>query len=66
MNITIEINNNYGNVVFYPVCEKAIAFSRLAGTKTLTREALGIIENLGYGIEIKPNHMNTYPGFGSL
>ena len=51
--ITIEIKNIYGKETIYPVCEKAKAFARIAGTKTLTRDTLKEISELGYYIELK-------------
>lgn len=50
MQITIEIKNNYGVQVVYPVCDTAKQFAQIAGTKTLTHQALCIIERMGYAI----------------
>lgn len=48
MNITVKIKNVYGVEKVYPVCDKAILFARIAGTKTLTPEAIALIKSLGY------------------
>lgn len=49
--IYISIDRVYGNVVAKPACEKAKLLAKLAGTKTLTSEVLGIIRELGYKVE---------------
>lgn len=51
MKIAIQIRSVYGNTTAYPMCDKAKAFARIAGTKTLTREALRQIDALGYEFE---------------
>ena len=53
MKITIERRDQYGSVVFHPVCAIAKAFADIAKTKTLTLDALGIIKGMGYEIEVK-------------
>lgn len=50
MQITIELKWNYGSCAFYPVCETSKRFAQIAGTKTLTQEALRIIKAMGYTI----------------
>ena len=52
MNIQIEIKNHYGNTMYYPACTKSRLLARLAGTKTLTREALRTIQELGYQVSV--------------
>jgi hypothetical protein len=51
MKITIQLRGIYGITKAYPVCPKAKAFASIAGTKTLTRDALKNIDALGYGFE---------------
>ena len=47
--IVIEIRNVYGTEKVYPVCEQAHAFADIAGTTTLTPDALDHIQKrLGY------------------
>ena len=50
MQITIELKWNYGSCAFYPVCETSKQFALIAGTKTLTQDALRIIKMMGYTI----------------
>jgi hypothetical protein len=50
MNIEIEIRSQYGNTLAYPVCTGAKLFARIAGTKTLSSQALKDIQALGFGI----------------
>ena len=60
MKISIRIANNYGIETAYPVCDKAILFARIAGTKTLTRDSLRLIDSLGYEIEIAEQVYKTF------
>lgn len=46
----ILVKRVYGNTTFYPMCENAELFSRIAGTSTLTRKTLAYIKQLGYEI----------------
>ena len=50
MQITIELKWQYGNCAFYPLCETSKRFAQIAGTKTLTQDALRIIKSMGYTI----------------
>lgn len=49
--ILIEIKHSYGRKVIYPACNNAEAFAQLTGCKTLTTQALELIESLGYTID---------------
>jgi hypothetical protein len=49
--IEVEVKDVYGTVKYYPMCEKAQLFADIAGTKTLTVEAIKKIEALGYSIK---------------
>ena len=51
MNITITVRRVYGCPVIYPVDETAKRFAAIAGTKTLTVNALQHIKALGYQIQ---------------
>jgi hypothetical protein len=53
MQITVQIKTNYGNEAIYPICKMAEGFAAVAGTKTLTRQTLRIIKNMGFEIEIQ-------------
>lgn len=55
MKIQIEMKEVYGDTKIYPVCEKAKLFSKIANTKTLTKETLENIERLGYQLELIVN-----------
>ena len=52
--IIIEPRDQYGAVVFHPINEAAKLFAQLAKTKTLTRDAIEIIESLGFEVAVKP------------
>lgn len=52
MSIQIEFKHAYGKEWIYPVCDRAKLFAELVGQKTLTRENIGLIKQLGYKIEI--------------
>jgi hypothetical protein len=58
MTIQIEIRSQYGNTLAYPVCTGAKLFARIAGTKTLSSQALKDIQTLGFDI-VCMNSQNT-------
>ena len=51
--ITVEIKNVYGNPTIYPVCDDAILFASIAGTKSLTQDTISKIKSLGVTINVK-------------
>ena len=53
MNIIVELKDQYGVRVVHPVCPDAKRFAKLAGTKTLTHQALATIGELGYTIHVQ-------------
>ena len=53
MNITVKVRNNYGKKVIYPVCQSAKSFARIAGTASLTRDAIDRIRELGYDVQVE-------------
>jgi len=53
MQITVQIKTNYGSEAIYPICKMAEGFAAIAGTKTLTRQTLRMIKNMGFEIEIQ-------------
>lgn len=59
MQIIVDIRNNYGSEAIYPVCEQAKLFAELAGTKTLTREAVALIKALGYRVVPQVKHVRA-------
>lgn len=62
MKITIQVKSNYGVLTAYPICPVAKAFAELAGTKTLTNQALLIIERMGYEIEQQTEKLSFIKG----
>ena len=50
--VVVNVRDIYGTRKAYPACPNARLFAELAGTKTLTREALRIVADLGYRIEV--------------
>ena len=53
MEITIRAKDVYGERKYYPVCETAKLFAKIAGTKTLTIAVLGSIKAMGYTLTIE-------------
>jgi hypothetical protein len=51
MDVFVEIKNVYGVQTVYPVCDQAKFFAALAGTKTLTAQAVKLIRQAGYSIK---------------
>jgi len=51
--ITVRIKHVYGNRLIYPVCEKALVFSKMLCTKTLSGSAINYSKQLGYKIAVK-------------
>ncbi len=51
MKITVLLKEVYGEQKAYPHCDMARKFAQLLGTKTLTRDALRQIKDMGYEIE---------------
>lgn len=58
--IVISIKNVYGEAKYYPVCDKAKAFARIAGTKTLTRDVIREISDMGYYIDIEQQSLDIF------
>jgi len=50
--LTVKITKNYGVEAIYPTDETGRTFAALAGTKTLTRQSIELIKNLGYQINV--------------
>ena len=48
--ITVKIKNVFGHERIYPVCPQAKLFARISGHKTLTRDAIGLIKEMGYTV----------------
>ena len=50
--INVEIKNVYGNDLIYPINENGMKFARLLKKKTLTKDELKIIKELGFTIDV--------------
>lgn len=50
--VAIRVDRVYGVVKIYPACDRANAFARIAGTKTLSLENLGEITAMGFHLEL--------------
>ena len=50
MEIQVLAKDVYGQIKFYPKCEKAQVFASIAGTTTLTEATLRKVMQLGYEI----------------
>lgn len=48
--IIVKVADQYGNKVIIPACRQAKLFAKLAGTKTLTKQAVLTIKELGYDV----------------
>jgi hypothetical protein len=51
--ITVRLHNAYGNEYIVPICEKAQAFARISGNRTLTRSVVEEIKSLGYEVRVQ-------------
>ena len=51
--VLIEVRHVYGIATAYPACNTSALLAKLAGTKTLTAEALATIRALGYSVTVK-------------
>ena len=60
--IAIEVRHVYGVPTIYPACPTASLLARLAGTKTITSDALRIIRELGYTVQVKAPDTSTLLG----
>jgi len=48
--VTVSVRRVYGMPVIYPADANARSFAAIAGTKTLTRQTIRQIKNLGFEI----------------
>lgn len=53
MQIQVSIKKVYGKELVYPICDKALLFTQLAGTSTLTPPIISIIKKLGFTLNIQ-------------
>ncbi len=52
--IVVRVDRVYGNLVTYPVCERAQLLAEMTGTKTLTSKTLALAERMGFQIVQAP------------
>jgi hypothetical protein len=52
MRVHVKVGEVYGKKVVYPACFNGVIFAKLAKSKTLTKETLDCIKNLGYAIVV--------------
>jgi len=50
--VVVQMRELYGTVMYYPVSESAKALARIAGTKTLTAQALSEASTLGLNVSV--------------
>ena len=55
--ITVEVRSVYGRDTIYPVDDAAAHFAAIAGTTTITPEALKHIRALGYAVQCGRQHI---------
>ena len=53
MYIWVTTKESYGRRLIYPACETSDILCKLAGTTTLTDQAVKYIKALGYNIKVK-------------
>ena len=51
--IQIQVRDNFGSRVAYPICENAKLFASIAGTQTLTAKTIAKIKCLGFTIRVE-------------
>lgn len=51
--VLVELKSRYGNELIYPANDTAKLFTGLTRKKTLLREDLDLISELGYAIKVK-------------
>jgi hypothetical protein len=56
--IRVVVKNVYGTDKVYPYCMKARHFADIAGTKTMTRDTLRLVQLLGYQVRVQPTVIN--------
>jgi len=63
--ITVEARQVYGKTVYYPACERAHAFAKISGLKTLSEATLLEIQALGFEINLKAPALPASIGRGT-
>ena len=57
--LIVKKKNVYGNELIYPVCQDAILFSCIAGTKTFCSITIANIKKLGYKFETQKEELQA-------
>tara|TARA_R100001594_G_scaffold6369_1_gene18180 strand:+ start:339 stop:536 length:198 start_codon:yes stop_codon:yes gene_type:complete len=50
--IRVQIRNVFGNDLIYPMCINSKRFTDLTGSKTLSRNNIKIIKELGFEVDV--------------
>lgn len=56
--LQIEPKDVYGKTLYYPACSTSQAFCKLLKSKTLSKEQMRTIKDLGYTIQVKHTMLN--------
>ena len=56
--LLIKVEYTFGRQIAYPVNDTAIAFAKLAGTKTLPKRVMEIAKSLGYKVGVVKPHID--------
>lgn len=57
MNLIIRKRELYGNIVFYPVNEAAMVVPFLTGRKTISRQDIDKLKQLGHTVELESEQL---------
>jgi len=57
--ITVRIKNVYGEDKYYPVCEMAKLFARIAHQTTLTAANIKMIKEYGYAVDVEQQELTV-------
>ena len=55
MEIKVIVKSIYGNELIYPMCKTSNVFADIAKTKTLSKEILKSLTDIGYQVELVNN-----------
>ena len=50
--VRVQVKKVYGQWVYYPMCENARTFARIAGTSTLTPSTMTDVNKLGFRVYV--------------
>ena len=57
--VVVMVKDIYGRQTIYPVCPQAKVFAQLAGTTTLTPQAVTLIRTLGYQVNVQQREVSV-------